>query len=475
MGMFDSLKQPTVRDQLADERLDYDRNRFMAQDPFQAGAMGAYESYDMAGKELGRAVTGLAGRDPRTQAERRNDAVAKAREEIAAMGEVDLSTPEGRRAYGKQMQEILRRNDMPVEAHEAAQAQIDAEDKAQKMQIQQDAITQKREAEATKAANVAEANRIKAKRNDELAKLNEPEITRLIEAAEKMPAGPMRAALVTRINGMANGKLTVTDAGGELIVRNQAGDILGTDYKTEDPNGPGARAKAKSADAQKQALANSAEYMAGLQDRYNTAVQLYNHRGLPGITGSFNRWMGEDEAGWLSKLYTVGVSAAEGRSALALYGKLRGGAFLAGLEKLKRASKTGASGLGAVSEKEGDKVENDAVALNRYPEPQDFRATLKAYINFLEAHAHRAIAAAQQDAADLGVPAPALGFKEYELVTPKGQKGKVSVPTLREKAPAPGAAAPAPSAPAAGGPTPGTTPGGAVWERGADGKLRRKQ
>ena len=116
------------------------------------------------------------------------------------------------------------------------------------------------------------------------------------------------------------------------------------------------------------------------------ATELLSHPGLGYITGPvFGR--------------TPSLSSA-GAGAQALLDQVLAQSFIRALQDLKATSATGASGLGQLTEREGDKIQNARVALNPIQPTEQFRRTLTRYIGEL-----KALAAAARS--DLGSAAPA--------------------------------------------------------------------
>jgi hypothetical protein len=430
-GMFGSWF-PSIDQQMKDEAAEERSLQWQSENPLRANAYAANRFARDAGEGLARAGAALMGKDTVTPQEHRQAAMQKAGQELAQIGDVDLSDEGAVNKYYKGVIDVLRRNNLPGEAHAAAQEWQMKIKEARDAKLKQAEIDRKTAADQLKAKGVEESNRIKAQRNADLAKMGMPHIAQLIDAAEKQTNPAYKQAMIDRINREAKGKLTVTNAGDEMIVRNELGEIVGVDEVGLNPNTT-ARRGAKDKEAKEAALGGYAEYIAGLQRHYDAAVELYNHPGLPGILGRFGRWKGEP--GPLSTMLTVlpGLTSDAALAALGKYDQVAGGAFLAGLAKLKAASKTGATGLGAVSEKEGDKVQADAAALNRYQQPADFRASLQTYLHWIEGHAQRAAQEAANDANALGVATPATGFQERALTVPRGQGGKPTGAPLRSR------------------------------------------
>jgi hypothetical protein len=78
--------------------------------------------------------------------------------------------------------------------------------------------------------------------------------------------------------------------------------------------------------------------------------------------------------------------------------------FIQALQDLKNASKTSASGLGQLTEREGDKIQNAKVAIRPQQSTEQFKNTLSEYIRTLKEG--RTTAAGELTKADATVPAP---------------------------------------------------------------------
>ena len=191
-----------------------------------------------------------------------------------------------------------------------------------------------------------------------------------------------RAYLKSAIENLAQHKIIVQDLGDKVqLIDAVTREVLRTDDKALGP-----REEKKDTDAKEAAEKAYGTFMLGMQKQYDAAVDLYNNRGVQGIVGRYGRWVGEP--GLFGGFASV-FSEDDAHNALAQYKQVTGGTFLAGLAQLKAASKTGASGLGAVSEREGDKVQSDAAALDRLQQPNAFRGELAKYIRYMEALAAR--------------------------------------------------------------------------------------
>lgn len=421
-GMLSELFSPTFRNLLDEEKEEEKVHQFQAQDPFRAMAHAAYTGGTLAGKGLGRAIAAAAGRDPRTPLERNTAAVEAAKAQVSQLG-LDPDNPDSIDKFYRQVITILQQQGLAAEALE-----VGKEYAAEKHKRSQE-VHKTREldirAERDKRAHELGTQRIASQQDIARARnITAKEIAEAKLTAEQLKDGPFK----------------VIDYGDHIEVINRFNEVIRSGPKAMNP-------KDAAKDTEKKGDAEQAysEYLAGLQRQYDAAVRLHNHPGVEGITGKWGRWVGgEKDAPFIGAAASL-LSSKDAGAALALHEQVTGGTFLAGLAKLKAASKTGATGLGAVSEREGDKVQADAAALNRLQQAPDYRNQLSIYIKEMEGFAQRMAAAAQADRI-----AP-RNLATKPLAAPKGGR------------------------PAAAPQSPPSSPRVEEWERGADGKPRRKR
>jgi hypothetical protein len=425
-GMLGGLFSLQPRDKLLEEREEQRQLETLASDPFKAMAMTAYGASRDAGRGVGSAVAAGMGKDPRTPTERNVAAIEAAKAQVAQLG-LDPDDPKSIDEFYKQVIIILQKQGLAAEA-----AAMSKEYRAEKAQRTKDDLSvrelQRKEARDNRAhelgvLRIASQQEIAAARNATAKEIAEAKLT-----AEQMKTGPFKSV----------------DYGDHVEVINRFGEVVSSKPKGATP-GNAAKDDAKTAAA----ASAYVEHKAGLQQRYDAVVALHNHPGVEGITGRLGRLVGEE--GMAGQTATT-VASGDARAALALYKQVTGGTFLAGLAKLKEASKTGATGLGAVTEREGDKVQSDAAALDRAQDAGPFRAQLATYADALKGYSDRLDAAAQS-----------------HDIAPKPLAAKALQAPTRGRRPA----AAAPAAPVTSNPQSGGN-GGEEWERGPDGKLRRK-
>jgi len=125
-----------------------------------------------------------------------------------------------------------------------------------------------------------------------------------------------------------------------------------------------------------------------------SAERLFEHPGLPWITGA--------RVGVAGRLAAAASSDAAGAHALLL--NVQAQTFIKALQDLKATSRTGASGLGQLTEREGDKIQNAKVALDPQQPTDQFKRTLTSYIGQLKAA--RTAGASELAGVQADVPAP---------------------------------------------------------------------
>ena len=423
-GMLSGLFSPQFRDLRLEEKDEEDRLRQIAEmGGFKQAGYAGLSGAQTAGKALGRLAAAATGTDPRSPAQRGQAAVEAAKAQVAQLG-FDPDDPKSIDQFYKQVIAILQKQGLAAEALAVAK-----DWNAQKLATSKESLAV-REMERKEARDKA----IDARAAEKNAAL------KLKFGAAASPMGKMLAdyeradarndsfakgQLLKAIQNLAGPGWKAVDLGDRVELRNaETGEVIGGTLD----KGLAPVAELKDENAKKTAADAYGEYMAGLQRQYDAAVELHNHPGVEGITGRFGRYVGEEGAGGF---LASTISSDAAGAALALYKQVTGGTFLAGLTKLKNASKTGATGLGAVSEREGEKVQSDAAALDRLQQAPDFRRQLATYIQEIEGFAGRLSAGAAKD----GIPPRPLAAKA--LTVPGKGKGR------GKPAPAPAASAPA--------------------------------
>ena len=406
LGMLSGLFGPTPQ-ALRQEDLDEERAlQFAARDPFQAMAHTAYSSAALAGKGLGKAIVGAAGGDPRDPNERYADSMAKAKAAISDMPDVDLTTPAGVDSYYKGVIGILRQNGLPGEAHAAAMEWNEYKNKTADRNVKIDDLNRKKAADEQKAATERAKVEAAAERNRLLAQRGLGEFVGWIDRIEKTDDPRTKQMLIDRANAeiaktnRSGKKLYLENAGDRVIVRDESGAQLGTDVMGEKPLSAKDAAKAKGADQQLASAYRSA--MLAMQTSYKAAADLYNSRGLDNLIGKWTgiaAESGPEKGGAIREAFIARLNPA-GQEALSLFNQVQGATFIQALMDLKNASKTGATGLGAVSEIEGNKIQQAKGSLWPRQQPASFRRKLADYIGTIEAAANLMAEKAKEDGLD---------------------------------------------------------------------------
>lgn len=441
-GMLGNLFNQGARLSRQEEIDDEERLRKLAEmRGFGADRLATYQGADMAGKGLGTIVAAAAGKDPRTPAVRNEQAIQAAKAQVAQLG-FNPDDPKSMDDFYKKVIGILQGQGLVAEAMAVAKEYHAEKLKTQEGDLKVREVGRKEAADAAKVTS--DAARLELMRAKGV-----PEYAQLVSLAEKATDPATRQMYVDRLNmlaGKASKGVKFADAGDRIIMVDA---MTGAEINTFD-KGLAPKDDAKSTKADANEANGYANIKADMQRQMDKAAELHNHGGLEGITGRLGRLVGTDGAAG-----QVATTAASGpaRAALDLHTSVVGGTLMTGLTKLKSESKTGASGLGALSEKEGSKVQADTAALDRNQDAKDLRLRLAQYVDSIIAAGKRLDAKATETGVTV-VPLTQPG-----LAAPKGGKpGKVPM------------AAPAVT------PVPLPTPpsGGVEWDF-VDGKLVQRK
>jgi hypothetical protein len=142
------------------------------------------------------------------------------------------------------------------------------------------------------------------------------------------------------------------------------------------------------------------EAVASAQGQYDAAVELYSHPGLNGILGPLGSKIGRAGPGGEESALTTAMNIGSRQASLnasTVWDRVVGGTFLAGLAKLKAASPTGSTGLGAVSDVEGQKVQAAAASLGRLQNLSSMRQHIAGYVQSIVEGVQRLGAAAAKE------------------------------------------------------------------------------
>lgn len=426
-GMFDALNaiQRGQRQEDVDEQR---RLQFMAQDPARARALMSYEMADLAGKGLAQAGSALAGRDPRSRSERDVDAVNAAKEAIGQLPEADLSTPAGVDAYYKGVMGVLRQHNLPAEAHAASVEWNKERNALTDRRLKDDELKRKIAADEAKARTERAKVEAAAERNRLLAERGMGEFVGWIKQIEETDDPQTKELLLQRVNAeiaaknRSGKKITLSNAGDRIVARDETGAVIGTDIKGMEPLKPKDAVKAE---AGKEADAHAYRSdMQGLQTIYKAAADLYNSPGLDDLIGKWSGLaaeIGKEKGGPVREL-AIARLGQYGQEALGLFEQVQGASFLKALKDLKAAGK-GSTGLGAVSEVEGNKIQAANAALFPRQQPASFRRKLADFIDTIEASANNLASRAQQDGIE------PIHLNTVALTGPKGGKPTPAAPT----------------------------------------------
>jgi hypothetical protein len=191
------------------------------------------------------------------------------------------------------------------------------------------------------------------------------------------------------------------DAEGEQMYKDAIANWLQQKKKAGEDKGNPALDYKKDRDAKKDAAAEAATVKAlqGVVRSLNVDIQsaeaLLAHPGLPKITGEFAGLTGR-------------VGGALSRGAYPLLLNVHAQTFLRALQNLKDSSKTTASGLGQLTEREGDKIQNARVALDTQQPTEQFKTILRGYIGQLKSARNQGVSELQGVGADIPAELPPL-------------------------------------------------------------------
>jgi len=382
-GMFSNLFNPQVDPAIAEEDA---RLRSLARmSPSEQMGYTSLSGGAQMGQGIGKMAAGLTGRDTQSPTVKRNAALEAAKAEIAQLG------PKPDR---EAMIAILRKHGLLGESLDVGSEMTDQADTAERLRIQK--------AESERKARNDLAKDARAKERNAILKANgTPELIRMVEIVEQfdpVTQGPQRKMRLDALNAMLESKkkgFALADAGDRIVPVDRATGLPMLSAAIDKGSAPlNEKDAAKAAAEEKHQGGAYSKAMAGAQADYDAAVRLYNHPGVSAMTGAWMRLVGEP--GTFGQIMTSMTTDA-GRAALELWKQVTGKTFLSGLNALKEASPTGSTGLGQVSNIEGDKVQASMAALGRSQNAADFRLNLKVYIQKLEAAADNMASAAPID------------------------------------------------------------------------------
>jgi hypothetical protein len=234
-----------------------------------------------------------------------------------------------------------------------------------------------------------ERNRIAALNID---KKNLPETVKLLDQLDEMhspdsgAADPVREqAIMLRLNQLAGGNKW-ENLGGTMKLVDAAGKEIRSDTVTAKPLSAKDDAKLKETKNKANAIYDAAHLQ--MQEAYDIAIEAYNHKGLDNAVGPVHGMAlktGDIDLTGAALLNTPGKMGGFTKAGVdfrAVYKRVLGNTFITALKQLKQASPTtGASGLGNLSNMEGDKIQSAQAALDPLQYPPQFRRQLLGYIN----------------------------------------------------------------------------------------------
>ena len=454
MGMFDGLLNRAQTERDAEEQR---RMRLGQMNEGQRLGYYAVSGGADAGQALGRGIGTALGADMRTEGERATD---KVRAVEAAVQGLDPNEPD----YLLKLARAFQQAGMVEEAANAQKAyesQVGSREKraTEKAESERKAAKDKRDAEVRMAG--VEVNKQKlGMMGPKLVQYGNAfdAIMNQIDALE--PGDPRMSQLVVRadqlMQAMANesrGTLKYVNAGDRVYVQNANGETI-KELAVGAKPGSGAKSakdEQKRADAMIEAENAYKSTKAQLQETHNLIARLYNHPGLEKFVGPVIGAAAQtppEKGGFVGNVAAAAARGRDGEAAYALFQSVQGGTLINALTDLKEKSKTGASGLGALSEVEGSKLQAAKAALNPQQDPAAFRQNLKVYADVIADTARRL----DEKAAS------------YQMTAVPLQPAQFTGPQ-RRVAPAKPAASAAPAAPAA------PAASRQEWVRDANGKL----
>ena len=335
-------------------------------------------------EDLGRTALGLP-QSPRT------DRVSAAAELRALAAKVRPGTPE----FFEAAIAILQKYNMPAEAADMEKQRLTLEtgkgelDPLLKMKRARDLLAKSPDASspAGQAALAAIDRKIAAYGIPPAKERQDHEFIKLLNAYETALAAGQNDRAATIKRALAAWLKAKETSGANISALRLEFDRLKFKHTEE-------KDQAK-ADAAEKAIGNALQgSVRALDEEINAATRLLAHPGLPGILGP--------RIGALPDAAVAAISEDRG-GAMSLYLTIQGQTFIRALQDLKATSKTGASGLGQLTEIEGNKIQQAKAAINRQQGTDQFKRTITAYLAQLENG--RAVAAKELTGAGAGVPA----------------------------------------------------------------------
>lgn len=410
----------------AEEQRQWERDRAEAtMTPMDYFALAAKRGAREAVGGLGAAL----GVNTQSQAQRHEAAIERAKTRARALG-FDPDDPASIDRFYREVIRILQSEGLVAEALEVAREYQQQKVAERRASAAEDMVAQRREAAELRAQTAREsleaAKQKLGGRDPEFVVLLD-RLAALETRLASLDAGdPQRQSvelaitnLLSRLNRLGQQRsVRVLKTNDRYEVYDAAtGEVVRSGGLGERPEPPGAAQKREAAEA-KAAVADAKAQTAyaamkeSIQAQYDAAVSLHNEPGLREITGRPYGVIFDNTPSGPGRAFAEATLSDAGRRALGLFNQVRGGAFLSGLAELKRASPTGATGLGQVTEIEGQKVENAKLALALSQPTPAFRGHLKRYVESIE----RAAQIIDAEAQTLGFNVVPL--RQRQLITP---------------------------------------------------------
>lgn len=455
-GMLGSMFSPSEKDLLAEQQAEEQRLQNLATDPFRAAAYTAYGAGKQIGQGIGELVSAATGKEtPGSAAKVQMDKIAAAKAQVQKLG-LNPEDPKSIDQFYSQVMKILLQQGLTAEAMAVRKEWREDQALTTKQDVAKGEL-------ARKVSNDAAKNAIAQKRNEiAAAKGGGPAVVTLLNELDRMynsgePIDPYREKSImdqiTALNTKAGNGNKWVKLGDRMALMAPDGTEITSAEMGQAPLSKKDEAKATATDAQAKTAYDSSALQT--QNYYNEAVDLYNHPGLDDAIGPVHGIALQPEPGAAGtalriapRLGGLGGLSKEAVDFGANYKQVLGATFLTALRELKSASPTGASGLGNLSNMEGDKIQSAKAALSPLQYPASFRQNLAKYINGI-ANSWKVVT---EGAGRLSIEPKPLAVKPL--------KG------------APAATSAAPAVPPVAPTVPAAPAGPAKVERGPDGKLK---
>lgn len=290
---------------------------------------------------------------------------------------------------------ILQKHNLPAEAADMEKQRLALETgKAElspvlKLQRARDVLSKRPDAASPQVqAAIAAIDREMATHGVPKTGGADPEFLKLLDAYEKAVAAGQteRAATIKRA---LDAKIKAE--GGMTPYQKTRLDQIDREFGLKEDK------ETRKVEKEDEAAVRSVQGVVGIIDgQIQSAEALLDHPGLEWVTGA--------AAGSAVGQALTPFASNAAANAKALLKNVMAQVFIQALQDLKNASKTTASGLGQLTEREGDKIQNAKTAIDPQQETAQFKTILAEYIRTL--HEGRGVAAGELTKAGAPVPAP---------------------------------------------------------------------